>query len=196
MCLFTQPFTDTILFLCCDIVSLVVQGVGGGIAAIAVNMRHNPARGGHIMLGGIVFQMVTILAYAVCAGEFLLRFSQDRPARHLLGPGAAPSQARGVLTPKMRLLLGALVFNTTCLFIRAVYRVIELSDGWTGRIIQTQVYFNVLDGAMITLAIITLNVGHPGALLGLRHAPQKTVMEKDADGSEEVLETEKALARG
>ena len=96
---------------------------------------------------------MTILAYAVCAGEFLLRFSQDRPARHLLGPGAAPSQPRGVLTPKMRLLLGALVFNTTCLFIRAVYRVIELSDGWTGRIIQTQVYFSASPAAILRCSL-------------------------------------------
>jgi hypothetical protein len=35
-----------------------------------------------------------------------------------------------------------LMFNTTCLFICAVYRVIELSDGWSGRIIHTQVYFS------------------------------------------------------
>lgn len=44
----------------------------------------------------------------------------------------------------MKVLICALVFNTTCLFIRAVYRVIELSDGWTGRIIHTQVYFSAL----------------------------------------------------
>jgi len=58
-----------------------------------------------------------------------------------------------------------LIFNTTCLFIRAVYRTIELSDGWKGRIISTQLYFNVLDGAMVTMAIYTLNFTHPGFLL-------------------------------
>ena len=63
-----------------------------------------------------------------------------------------------------------------------MYRTIELADGWNGRIISTQVYFSgldltylvnailiiltdVLDGAMVTLAIYTLNFAHPGFLL-------------------------------
>lgn len=70
----------------------------------------------------------------------------------------------------------------------AVYRTIELADGWTGRIIHTQVYFSeststflerrpadgrvrldVLDGAMIVLAIYTLNFAHPGIFLRSQH---------------------------
>ncbi|KAF7362851.1 RTA1 like protein [Mycena venus] len=152
-----SPKLYTILFLCCDIASLVVQAVGGGMAAMAVNQRHNPAKGGNVMLGGIVFQMVTITVYVFCAGEFLVRYLKNRP----LGSAASVPSVTPPLSRKMKTLICALVFNTTCLFIRAVYRVIELSDGWTGRIIHTQVYFNVLDGAMITLAILTLNVAHP-----------------------------------
>jgi hypothetical protein len=40
-----------------DIVSLVVQAIGGGMAATAVNKRLDPAKGGNVMLGGIIFQM-------------------------------------------------------------------------------------------------------------------------------------------
>jgi hypothetical protein len=66
----------------------------------------------------------------------------------------------------------------------AVYRTIELAGGWNGRVISTQRYFSalmllfylitlvipffstdVLDGAMVTLAIFTLNIAHPGLLL-------------------------------
>jgi hypothetical protein len=67
-----------------------------------------------------------------------------------------------------------------------VYRTIELTDGWNGRIIQTEVYFSksfdlsplfltigsdtrslldVLDGAMVVLAIYVFNYCHPGRLL-------------------------------
>jgi hypothetical protein len=42
---------------------------------------------------------------------------------------------------------------------------LQLANGWNGRIIETQVYFNVLDGGMITLAMYTLNAFHPGYLL-------------------------------
>lgn len=50
---------------------------------------------------------------------------------------------------------------------RAIYRVIELADGFRGRISTTQVYsaLDVLDGWMIVFAIITLNFAHPGFLL-------------------------------
>ncbi|KAF8212657.1 RTA1-domain-containing protein [Mycena galopus ATCC 62051] len=178
-----SPRLYTILFLCCDIVSLVIQAIGGGMAAQAVNKHLNPAKGGHVMLVGIVFQMVTITAYVFCASEFLLRYIKNRPL------GRVAASVPDVTTPlsrNMQTLIGALVFNTTCLFIRAVYRVIELSDGWTGRIIHTQVYFNVLDGAMITLAILTLNFAHPGRLLAT------TTPEARKDVDQESAEETKA----
>ena len=67
---------------------------------------------------------------------------------------------------------------------RSVYRTIELSNGWTGYIIHTQRYFGTsptstrfalysplymidwLDGGMVCLAMFTMNVFHPGLLLG------------------------------
>jgi len=58
-----------------------------------------------------------------------------------------------------------------------------LSDGWNGRIISTQVYFNVLDGAMVTLAIYTLNIAHPGLLLFGGASMQKST----ARSSNEVI---------
>jgi len=112
------------------------------------------------MLGGIVFQLVSLIIYAMCAAEFFLRFFWDKPIRETL-----KEKSRDMVNTRMKIMIGALIFSTTCLFIRAVYRTIELSDGWNGRIISTQVYFNVLDGAMVTLAIYTLNFAHPGVLL-------------------------------
>ncbi|KAJ6481507.1 RTA1-like protein [Mycena vitilis] len=181
-----SPRLYTTLFLCCDIVSLVVQAIGGGAAAGAVNRHRNPAKGGHIMLGGIAFQMATITVYVLCAGEFLVRYLHNRP----VGNAIAGKLETAPLDRKMKVLVCALVFNTTCLFIRALYRVIELSDGWSGRIIHTQVYFNVLDGAMIVLAIITLNLAHPGRLLNPLPDSIRSA-ETTVRGSEEAEEVRK-----
>ncbi|KAJ7245613.1 RTA1 like protein-domain-containing protein [Mycena haematopus] len=205
-----SPKLYMIVFLSCDVISLVIQAIGGGMAATAVNQRKNPNLGGNVMLGGIVLQMVAISVFVLCASEFLLRYLNNRP----LVPS---SKTQVPLSPKIKLFVCALGLTTTCLFIRAVYRVIELSDGWTGRIIHTQVYFSasltflhhfflgpsfvflslvseielyrdaahhlhnfflklilfhtnnffadVLDGAMITLAMFTLNIAHPGVFL-------------------------------
>ena len=66
-----------------------------------------------------------------------------------------------------------LIFNAAALIpqSRSVYRTIELVDGWDGRIIQTELYFNVMDGAMIVISMYCLNVLHPGRLLGFGDAP-------------------------
>ena len=37
--------------------ALIVQAVGGAMAASATQNNQDPTKGGHIMLGGIVFQM-------------------------------------------------------------------------------------------------------------------------------------------
>ncbi|KAJ7676959.1 hypothetical protein DFH06DRAFT_1291799 [Mycena polygramma] len=163
---------------------------GGGAASAAVNKHHSPAKGGDIILAGITgFCITTITAHVFCAGEFLVRYLHNRPV------GSTRREKKTETAPldrKTKVLVCALVFNTTCLFIRAVYRVVELFDGWVGRIIQTQVYFSayivlgsrrtdVLDGAMITLAIITLNLAHPGHLLTLGSSPPLRNAENDAN---------------
>ncbi|KAJ7323665.1 RTA1-like protein [Mycena albidolilacea] len=146
------PKWYTILFLPCDIIALVVQGVGGGMASTATDLDGANV-GANVMLGGIAFQLVVII-----------RYIRDRPVR-------AEELPRRFLTPRLKTMLGALAFSTTVLVIRSIYRLIELSGGWNGRIIRTEVYFNVLDGGMVTLAIFTLNFVHPGLFL----RPSKTV---------------------
>jgi hypothetical protein len=43
---------------------------------------------------------------------------------------------------KIKLTVVGLAFSTLVIYIRSIYRTIELSDGWNGRIIQTQLYFS------------------------------------------------------
>lgn len=153
----------TIIFCSADVISLVVQAVGGAMASMAETLE-DANRGGQIMLGGIAFQLAMIVIYSILAIEYCVRYSHDRPVRHF-GMKQIDSLARGELVHNIKIMLAGLALNTTCLFIRAIYRTIELSDGWNGRIIQTEVYFNVLDGAMVVLAIYTFNYCHPGRLL-------------------------------
>ncbi|KAF6748222.1 RTA1-like protein [Ephemerocybe angulata] len=170
------PRQYTILFCACDVISLVVQAVGGGLAATAnaVNGR-DPEVGGNIMLGGIAFQLLVITVFSACAGEFIYRYLTKRPLRaatSTLTDVRDGSSARGTLTPRLKIMLCALSLSTLVLFIRAIYRTIELVDGWNGRIISTEVYFNVLDGAMVIIAIYTLNFVHPGIFLFSETEPQ------------------------
>ncbi|KAF4562634.1 hypothetical protein EYR36_004028 [Pleurotus pulmonarius] len=182
-----SPQLYTTIFLCCDIISLIVQGVGGGMAA-AAETNAGAATGANIMLGGIIFQMVAITFYAILAIEFFVRYLRKRPIRSVAKPILGEQEAtRGVFDGRLKLMSGALVFSTLCLFIRAVYRTIELSDGWNGRIITTEIYFNVLDGMMVILAMVVINIAHPGFLLSTNHDSSYIMQTKTADESSRTL---------
>ncbi|KAJ7612068.1 RTA1-like protein, partial [Roridomyces roridus] len=153
------PIQYSIIFTSCDVAALCVQGAGGGIASSA-NTEADSELGSNIMLGGIIFQFVAILVYVALASDFLWHYRTDIPVR------AAAPHHRGHLEPKMKTMIAALAFSTLVLFIRSIYRIIELAGGWHGRIIQTEIYFDVLDGGMVVLAIVVINLAHPGRLLG------------------------------
>ncbi|KZS96025.1 RTA1 like protein [Sistotremastrum niveocremeum HHB9708] len=173
------PSMYTIIFCSADVIALVIQAVGGASASIAVENGNNPAKGGHIMLGGIVFQLVAIVIYSVLASEFLIRVIRGWPVRtpkqstdEKAELGVSPSASSnlkylpgGAIDRKTKLMFAGLAFSTLCIFIRSIYRTIELANGWSGRIIGTERYFNFLDGMMVAFAMICLNALHPGWLL-------------------------------
>ncbi|KAJ7929038.1 RTA1 like protein-domain-containing protein [Mycena leptocephala] len=178
------PKRYTTVFLICDILSLFVQGIGAGIAAKAVVNLKSPKNGGHIMLLGICLQLVTIVAYAICAGEFLWRFLKHRPLAKHTKNRSVPPPTPAPLTSRLKVLIVGMAFNLLFLLIRAIYRVIELNDGFRGRIIQTELYFSVLDGGMVTLAIFAFNFAHPGFLL--YRAPKGNQLDGGGNGEVKV----------
>ncbi|KAJ7785125.1 RTA1 like protein-domain-containing protein [Mycena maculata] len=154
----------TIVFISCDFVALVVQGLGGGmLSSESTSADGNAIIGASVMLSGIVVQTLAICMYSFCAAEYLRRYTKDLPLRRSVDAGLCPKKQT---TPALRTMIFGMVFCTTCLFIRSIYRIIELGQevatNFNGKVITTEVYFNVFDGGMVTLAIIVLNFVHPG----------------------------------
>ncbi|KAH8826084.1 RTA1-domain-containing protein [Flagelloscypha sp. PMI_526] len=163
----------SIVFLTCDIFALVIQFAGGGLAATA----DDPTMGGHIMLGGIAFQTFAITLFCFITLEFFYRHHFHLPVRF----GPTVPTTNGIVTKQLRVLFAGLVFNTLCLYIRAIYRLLELGQGWNGAIIQTQWIFDVFDGAMIVLAAYTWNFIHPMFWL-----PETTFSKSDSEKDVEL----------
>lgn len=155
----------TVVFVSCDMISLFVQGGGGGLAT----RTDDPSKaklGNDIILAGIIFQLIMLTLYSGLAIEYFVRYTQGRPiAGRVENNGSLSQNRKAVMTPKLKIMSIALGFNTLFLVIRAIYRTVELADGWGGRIISTELYFNILDGGMIVLAIYTFNFAHPGVML-------------------------------
>ena len=80
-----------------------------------------------------------LMLYTALAAEFLIRFNSDRPRRHIRESGVF--HPRGTVNKPMKHMLFALAVMVILLVIRSIYRTIELSDGWTGRVISTQWLF-------------------------------------------------------
>ncbi|EUC57263.1 RTA1-like protein, partial [Rhizoctonia solani AG-3 Rhs1AP] len=147
-----------------DVTALVIQAIGGAMASIADTLNA-AERGSHIMLSGIVIQLVAVVLYTILALEFVIRFSYNRPARStaMSEPGKHAGWV-GVSRKVVWMLVG-LAIATLFIIIRSVYRTIELTDGWNGEIISTEKWFNWFDGAPIVVAMFTFNIFHPGYFL-------------------------------
>ncbi|EAL92504.1 hypothetical protein KXX16_007030 [Aspergillus fumigatus] len=140
------------IFVTCDIISLVVQAIGGGMASAATNdVNGDTAPGTHIMVAGIVFQMASITVFVILAADFVRRALHRRLLQSMSGS----------IVP----LFGAMIFSVVCIYVRSIYRTIELSEGWSGYLITTERYFIALDGAMMVAAVVVFNVFHPGWMM-------------------------------
>ncbi|KAJ7247401.1 RTA1 like protein-domain-containing protein [Mycena haematopus] len=153
-----SPRWYTAIFLSSDIIALLVQAAGGSIAASATTVARTKL-GAHTMLAGILFQFAAMVIYSCLASHFLVRYATDRPVK-------VPTADRPVLDFATKRMICAVAFSTLVLFIRSIYRIIELASGWHSAFMLNELYFNVLDGAMVALAIIVTNLEHPGRLFG------------------------------
>ncbi|KAE9377444.1 putative RTA1 domain protein [Stipitochalara longipes BDJ] len=147
-----QPRTYTITFISCDFASLVLQSIGGGITATAGDKRTSNA-GVHIMVAGLALQVFSLVLYMVLCLEFAWRVRHVTKEERFV-------ELRG--TGGFRGFKYALAVSTIAIFLRSVYRVIELSGGFGGTLANNQTTFMVLEGPMVIIAVLAMTVFHPG----------------------------------
>jgi hypothetical protein len=148
-----SPFLPKTCLLIClgvDIISLSLQAVGGGLAGQAFTSDVDTAPGTYTMVAGILFQLVSTLAYTVLMSIVFFRAAQYIKASRPLCWLAA-----------------TMCLTIACMITRNVYRAIELLQGWSGTLNRTEVYIIALDGSLMAFAIIALNIFNPARLLAL-----------------------------
>lgn len=154
-----SPRTYAITFMTNDFVSLVLQGAGGGLAATAIN-KYQSDTGQAIMVAGVVFQVVSLLIFMGMWSDFILRLRRtsenDRDVRF--------ADLRD--TKKFTWFQYALGAAVALIFVRSVYRIAELQQGFNGPIANDEVSFMILEGPMIFLAVLAMTVLHPGIAFG------------------------------
>lgn len=133
-----KPARYPYIFIACDIFSLVLQAVGGGIAASS-NTDAMTNAGGRIMLAGIVFQVVTFMVLYALIIKFALNLRNNT--------SSLSTECLAILQGKQFKIfaLGMLVASLA-IFVRCVYRIAELAGGWANSIMRDEVGYIILDG--------------------------------------------------
>ncbi|KAJ8080153.1 Envelope glycoprotein [Marasmius tenuissimus] len=157
-----RPNHYTYIFLGCDILSLLLQGAGGGIAAVAEPGEPALKFGTNLMITGIALQVAMMTTFSILVGEYILRYIHDKP---LKGRSSASGGEHFPLDARRNVLLYAMGSSTFLLLIRGIYRLIELGGGWNSTIMHTEWLFNVFDAAVVFVAFVIWNVAHPSILM-------------------------------
>ncbi|KAE8445853.1 hypothetical protein EG329_012776 [Mollisiaceae sp. DMI_Dod_QoI] len=139
-----------VYFVSLDILAFLVQMLG---AVSAVGNRKDPnaaTNALHIYLVGCGIQQLFIIVFCIIAVKFHLEIRAQIPT---------DKQARAL---KMLYTMYAVILLIT---IRIIFRLIEYSSGFNSSIPNTEAYMYCLDSVPMFIALVLLNVTHPGNIM-------------------------------
>ncbi|KAG5357400.1 hypothetical protein CJU90_6234 [Yarrowia sp. C11] len=164
------PLVYTLIFVSCDLISIVIQAAGGGISATALYDNKSTDDGTHVMVAGMAFQVFTMSVFFVMTTDFLWRVHKGKRNPNVVDTRANDPEIVAIReSPKMKWFVIATYVAFAFIFARSVYRVVELAEGWYGNLLQHEAYLLVLDGLMMLIAITILTVFYPGFIWGRTH---------------------------
>ncbi|CZR61397.1 related to phospholipid-translocating ATPase [Phialocephala subalpina] len=161
------------IFIGSDLASIIVQAIGGGVAASAKNST-NPAlltAGDALIITGIALQSVTMSVCGALVLNFFLCRRKARTEDKVETDGTvdtsleAPTLSNDAHTTsplRFRIFCFAIGFAFFTILIRCIYRIPEMAGGWGNPRMRDEPVFLGLDGAMVLLASIAFTVAHPG----------------------------------
>ena len=130
------------------------------MASVASHTNKSPDTGDHIMVAGLAFQVFTLFLFIILCCDFVVKTM--RRHKELGSAALDPTHAKLRASWSFQGFLCALALATLCIFIRSIYRVAELGEGWEGALIKNQKLFIGLEGVMVIIAVLVLNAFHPG----------------------------------
>ncbi|KAL4940591.1 hypothetical protein BDV06DRAFT_230253 [Aspergillus oleicola] len=133
------------IFISVDVLSLIIQAAGAGIASSQLGKPDgNPKRGSNVVAGGMIFQIVAMTVFVMCFAVFLKRLY-----------GALP---RSAVRRRDNNTILAIIFSLVVIYIRNIFRAVQLIQGFTGYLFTNERFFIALDGAMMFLAVAVFNL--------------------------------------
>ncbi|KAI4218951.1 MAG: hypothetical protein L6R36_008653 [Xanthoria steineri] len=147
-------------FIPCDVLSLVLQAVGGALSSVSEGGSDAAV---NVSIAGLSFQVVVIVVFIALTGEYVWRYRKGQR----LTPRTTP------LSKGFKIFSYFMAISITFILIRCCYRIDELSEGYSGDLIHNEGLFIALEGVMVLVAAYTLIVAHPGPVFAGLDEDQK-----------------------
>lgn len=154
------------IFVGCDLGSMVLQGIGGGVAASASTKPQLLDVGNGLIIAGIAFQVATMSVCGLLVLLFIWKYQKAKKGSVAVATEAEKSQYHSISTDpkerkKLMMFCSAVALAYLAILIRCIYRLPEMAGGWGNALMRNEKEFLILDGGMIALACFLLTAFHP-----------------------------------
>ena len=151
----------TLIFVCGDILSLLIQSNGASI--LAKNKKPNSATVGKwIVTGGLVVQVTFFAIFMLISMLFYRRLRRS------------PTQKSKFIPQLWRTSLFVLYAASMLIMVRSIFRVVEYIQGQDGDILTHQIFLYLFDGTLMAMAMLLFNVMHPSMITALLNGTKAT----------------------
>ncbi|KAK8015584.1 Rta1 domain protein [Apiospora marii] len=186
----------TIVFLSFAFVAMIIQAVGGAMAASASRRGRSPTAGANTMIAGIIFQLATMAVFTGLTADFLRRISSAASSLRSIGGVGGDG-----LPKKYHAVFTALCTALACIMARNIFRAVELADGWRGPLMMQEGYFLAFDGFLMVAAVWIFIIFDPARIVDenadLLPPPSSSQQQQQLHkGSLEVEEVERGSSEG
>lgn len=184
-----KPMMYSYFFIGCDILSIVLQAIGGALASIADD-NQSTWEGTYVMIAGLASQVVSMSIFLSLLIHFLMKIYSNHSQREYTSTASLfcsnlfnTKTARAYRLTKLEPFYNqrfnslrsrelfiylplAMLCGTICRYIRCIYRLVELSFGFNGYLITHEIFLFVLDALFIAIALLVFTVFHSYFVFG------------------------------
>ncbi|TID14833.1 hypothetical protein CANINC_004504 [Pichia inconspicua] len=157
-----KPMQYSLIFITADIFSIFLQGAGGGVATKAEN-NGGSTTGQDLLVAGIAIQVCTIGIFSIF--WFILFYRVYKEYKHGncdFNPDYQHIRDRKLLIP----MICGVSICCVLIFVRCIYRLIELREGFESKLAYDEIYFMIFEGLLITLSSTIICILSPGLVYG------------------------------
>ncbi|TFK43477.1 RTA1-like protein [Crucibulum laeve] len=170
--LLISPRRITIVFITSDITTFLIQAIGGAMS-VSANAPDRALAGSRVFLAGLAAQLLSFFVFTCLYIVFLNRVRKYQPEVWNM-------DANKSWLTSWRTLAVVLFVSCIGILIRSGFRVVELSEGFQGRLATSEAFFYGLDTLPLFIAITVYVPFWPGRFISPAE-DQTTHIEKGSE---------------